>query len=725
MERLFFDPALADKPYGSAQESWHDLLCYADLMLIELCQRSTPQARFGRLPQLPVDPEELADSLAERRLSAGVQVDEEFRAALLRAQLQLQSRTEATEDADCIPFERVCSAFALTPLRRTMLLLSLCPFFDRKYAGLYALLCSDRRTTAPSFGTAVAACGLAQEVPPQEIAGFYAGDEEFRMLFALPDSGLEPDTPLLPHPGLVQEAGGGRGLDAALAPFCALYDWEEPLEKLIFRAALGRELTAMIRRIDAEGVYAAPRALLLQGPEGSGRLFLLRHVMQSLHLDLLTIDFQRFPDADESRLAALLLALERQVMLRPTLLCLQCGGCGPHDPRARLEVSLIEGIAAFAPLFFLTAEPEGCETVHQARLSVLDLPLPAPGYSEAAGLLAQYAAGLPVDEDIDFAGIASRYTLLPGQVCRALEFARMLAYREDSPRIGEQEILGGLAACRTNSMSALGEVLPVQYTMADLIVSDDNRAIMKLAISHIKCRTTVRETWGMDKKNAYGHGVCILFYGPPGTGKTMAAQVLAHEVGMDLFRVDSSQLTSKYIGETSKNMRQLFDSARGSNVILFFDEADSIFGRRTSASDANDRYANSDTAFLLQKIEEYDGMVILATNLLQNIDEAFRRRITYMVNLPLPDRTLRERMWREMVPDQMPTEALDFAFLSKFELAGSGIKSVLISAAYMAAAEGGTVNMQRVLRALQIFMAKQGKNLLQVDLMPYGSQLEN
>ncbi|MEG1972552.1 MAG: ATP-binding protein [Oscillospiraceae bacterium] len=260
--------------------------------------------------------------------------------------------------------------------------------------------------------------------------------------------------------------------------------------------------------------------------------------------------------------------------------------------------------------------------------------------------------------------------------------------------------------------------------MEDLITTPANRELMSLAISHIKYRIVVRDRWGMDKKNAYGRGVCILFFGPSGTGKTMAAQAMAHEIGMDLFRVDSSQLTSKYVGETSKNMRQIFDDARSSNTILFFDEADAIFGKRTDASDATGRYANGDTAFLLQKIEEYDGMVILSTNLLYNIDEAFRRRITYMVNFSMPDRELREQMWRSMIPEEMPTRELDFPFLSKYELTGSSIKSILISAAYMAASSEDVLDMRAVLRSVQIFMTKQGKHLAPNDLIPYDALLK-
>lgn len=204
----------------------------------------------------------------------------------------------------------------------------------------------------------------------------------------------------------------------------------------------------------------------------------------------------------------------------------------------------------------------------------------------------------------------------------------------------------------------------------------------------------------------------MLFYGAPGTGKTMAAQVLAAELGLPLYRVDLSQLISKYIGETQKNIGQIFDEAERSECILLFDEADAIFTRRSDVSDAQDRYSNAETAYLLQRIEQYGGVCILATNLLQNFDDAFRRRISYMVHFPLPDEGLRQELWESIFPEETPLgEDLDPALLARaFELSGASIKNAALHGALLAAAEGTEVQMRHLMGSIRNEYEKQGKN---------------
>ena len=168
----------------------------------------------------------------------------------------------------------------------------------------------------------------------------------------------------------------------------------------------------------------------------------------------------------------------------------------------------------------------------------------------------------------------------------------------------------------------------------------------------IAAKEEVMKEWGFSNKFSYGNGISILFYGSPGTGKTMAAQVMANHLGMPLYRVDLSQLISKYIGETQKNIGRIFDEASKNECILLFDEADAIFAKRSDVADAQDRYSNAETAYLLQRIEQYAGVSILATNLLQNFDDAFRRRISYMVHFPMPDRMIREQLWNTIFPKE-------------------------------------------------------------------------
>jgi len=201
--------------------------------------------------------------------------------------------------------------------------------------------------------------------------------------------------------------------------------------------------------------------------------------------------------------------------------------------------------------------------------------------------------------------------------------------------------------------------------------------------------------------NWRGKGLIVLFTGQSGTGKTMAAEIIAHELQLDLYKIDLSQVVSKYIGETEKNMARIFHEAETSNAVLFFDEADAVIGKRTEVSDSHDRYANIETSYLLQRIEEYEGAVIMATNLRTNIDDAFTRRIRLMVDFPSPDVKSRMKIWRAHFPAEAPTsDEIDYEFLAeRFQIEGGNIKNIVVNAAFLAAQNGGTISMDHLMHS--------------------------
>jgi SpoVK/Ycf46/Vps4 family AAA+-type ATPase len=221
----------------------------------------------------------------------------------------------------------------------------------------------------------------------------------------------------------------------------------------------------------------------------------------------------------------------------------------------------------------------------------------------------------------------------------------------------------------------------------------------------------VYDEWGFDQKLHMGKGLNMLFSGPPGTGKTMAAEVIARELELDLYKIDLSQVVSKYIGETEKNLDRIFTAAESTNAILFFDEADSLFGKRSQVHDAHDRYANIEIGYLLQKMEEYDGIAILATNLRNNMDEAFIRRLKFSVEFPFPDESYRFRIWRGHFPGGAPaSDDIDFAFLARqFKLAGGNIKNIVLNASFMAAADDKCIHMKHLILAARREYQKMGK----------------
>jgi len=278
-----------------------------------------------------------------------------------------------------------------------------------------------------------------------------------------------------------------------------------------------------------------------------------------------------------------------------------------------------------------------------------------------------------------------------------------------------------LAAARAHSnprLSTLARKIVPRYGWDDIVLPEDQLEMLREIVATVKGRPQVLDAWGLGSKLVSSRGVTALFSGPPGTGKTMAAEIIAAELGLDLYKIDLSTVVSKYIGETEKNLERIFAEAECSNAILFFDEADALFGKRSEVRDSHDRYANVEISYLLQRMETYDGVTILATNLRANLDEAFTRRLQFAVDLPFPEAADRLRIWQTLFPPDVPRDpGLDFCVLAtRFRLAGGNIRNILVSSAYLAAADGRSVTMEHLLRGTRRELQKMGRLLREGDL---------
>jgi SpoVK/Ycf46/Vps4 family AAA+-type ATPase len=240
--------------------------------------------------------------------------------------------------------------------------------------------------------------------------------------------------------------------------------------------------------------------------------------------------------------------------------------------------------------------------------------------------------------------------------------------------------------------------------------------ILREISSHVEQRAKVYERWGFGGKSGRGLGISALFAGGSGTGKTTAAEVLARELRLDLYRIDLSAVISKYIGETEKNLRRVFDAAEFGGVILLFDEADSLFGKRTEVKDSHDRHANQEVSYLLQRMEAYRGLSVLTTNLKTSIDQAFLRRIRFVVQFPFPDTATRAEIWRRVFPKNTPTEGLDAQKLAQLNVAGGNIRNIALNAAFLAAHAGEAVMMKHVLQATKSEYIKSERPLTDAEV---------
>ena len=331
---------------------------------------------------------------------------------------------------------------------------------------------------------------------------------------------------------------------------------------------------------------------------------------------------------------------------------------------------------------------------------------------------------------MDLPAISDRFQFSPGQIRDALATATSLSrWRDPLNTVIENQDLS--QACRLQSnrhLARLTQNINPHYMWDDLVLAPGPKAILEEIRARVTHRALIYEHWGFDNKLTMGKGLHLLFSGPPGTGKTMAADVLANEFEMSLYKIDLSSVVSKYIGETEKNLSEIFHEGETSNAILFFDEADALFGKRSEVKDAHDRHANIEVGYLLQRMEEYAGIVILSTNFRRNMDDAFTRRLHFCVDFPLPDKPERLKIWKKIWPEDTPRASdLDLDFLAeRLQISGGYIRNIVLSAAFMAAEEARLqqsdpeVTMAHLLHATRREYQKMGQILKQSTLTRQG-----
>ncbi len=501
----------------------------------------------------------------------------------------------------------------------------------------------------------------------------------------------------------------------------------------------------------AGGALAGTGVCILCGAGGIGKRTQLRRFADEYGVFVFCVDASLIGRQEEAAGRRILMRLVRECSLCQALLCLRWhGGTGGEQAEEEgagiWSESLLVRLAERLPGLILLTERE--RMFSDRFPEAVRITIPMPNLCEAAGLWRAAAAAFPHDEALRPEEFAGRMNMTPGRIRSVWQEAARLAEadRAARERPGEEpfpadpdlrrprELVriarGHLEeACRSlapGSLAGKAVHVPVRFTFDDLVLPPDRKRQLEDACLRVKNRYRVYEDWGFSD-SAYGTGLSIAFSGPPGTGKTMAAQVMAGELGMELYKVNLAAAVSKYVGETEKNLQEIFDEAARMQAILFFDEADVLFARRTEVRDSRDRYGNMEAAFLLQKMEEYAGVTVLATNYLQNMDEAFKRRLTHIIDFPFPDRDSRRRIWERATPGKLPLLGeVDLDFLAeRFELSGSQIRSSLLNAAFAAAGRGDAgVGMEHILRAVRNEFQKSGRQLTQKDLGEYGALLK-
>ncbi len=505
---------------------------------------------------------------------------------------------------------------------------------------------------------------------------------------------------------------GDDAPDPRLHPHARRVEPRARLEELLLPVPLKQGLSRFI--LDHRAGSTPGACVYLQGAYGTGRRTLVEALCQPLGLPLLVIDCAGLLVAGEESFAAAIRVASREARLHGAALhWIHVDGVLGGD-RAIARAALLEVLARDGGLTFLSGsapwDPEGA----LGGCRFVRVELPRPSVVEQAQLWAQALGDLGAP-DVDLKVLTSTFQLTGGQIRDAAEGARSLArFRgAEDGKVGMADIMSACRLRHGRKLAALSRRIQPQYGWDDLVLPADRKAALREFCLQLKHRSRVMGDWGFGRKAGQGRPLAALFSGPPGTGKTMAAAVIAAELGLDLYHIDLSRVVSKYIGETEKHLSEVFADAEAANAALFFDEADSLFGKRSDVKDAHDRYANLETSYLLQRIDSYEGVVILASNFVRNIDEAFVRRLGFMIEFPSPGPAERLRIWQGLWPKEAPLGPdVNLEFLAeKLDLSGGYLRNIALAAAFLAAEEGSAVSMKHLLHAARREYQKMGKVL--------------
>jgi SpoVK/Ycf46/Vps4 family AAA+-type ATPase len=635
-----------------------------------------------------------------------------------------------------LPLSRLALLFDLKPYECQILLISVAPELDLRYEILYAYVQNDVTKKHPSVDMALR---LLFENFDERVTHHSIFDSDAPLiqhkLVRLFDDPQDREPTLLSRylkadQRIVDFLLDKTLIDQRLLPFTRRIDAVSQLSDL----ALPEELRSRLIQL-SEFLKNESAIVFLHGPYGVGKQVAAEAICTALHRPLLIADLSQMPQVDRD-IATTIALLRREALLQ---------GAGLY--LAHFETLLTDDVTTskqrqalihelIQPPFpvFLGSEVSWYPVGAWYSTRLIDIELPVPDFplrlqlwQQAVGNLKQQGITGISDEDITM--LANQFVLSGRQIQDAVSEAIGRA----ALRPAEQAVISGedfYSAARAQSnhgLRQLAQKVELFYAWDDIILPQ--RAMQQLheVCAAVKYRHIVFSQWDFEHKLALGKGVNILFSGPSGTGKTMAASIVANELERDLYKIDLSNVVSKYIGETEKNLSRIFREAQASNAILFFDEADALFGKRSEVKDAHDRYANIEVAYLLQQMEEYTGIVILATNLSKNLDEAFARRMQHTIEFPFPDAASRERIWHGIFPEKAPVASdVDFGFLARqFELTGGNIRNIALAGALMAAEEGDKEKDKEMAIRMEHLIIATARELQKLGKMPSQANFRN
>lgn len=658
----------------------------------------------------------------------------------LESQIQAR-RTASLWEGVYLSLPHLSQLFHLTPFEEQCLIICLATELDRKYEKLYAYLQDDIARKKPGVDLVLSLlCNTTEEKLRARLVFDPQATLRKYQLLQIIDNSSDGQTPLLSrfpklNDRIVNFLLGFGQIDACLGSAVEIVTPQLEWDQVMVAEEIKSRMQRFISSYFSKKKPAQQNVIFyFYGPYGSGKRSLTEAVCHDFGISLIMSDMRKMLHG-QLPFEEIVGVLYREAVLQSTALCLQNFDClladdEKHHFHLRSFLEMIQKFSGLT-LFLLGNRPwklQGLLNAHTWCEPVeplfIDIELPIPGdkarkYIWESHLSRRYQLA----SDVDLGALASKFRFTPGQIRDAL--TALENHTHWRLHGNEQITMADLyAACRAQSdskLNTLASKIEPKYTWDDIVLPDDALTQLWEICQRVSYRHHVMGEWGFGQKLSLGKGISALFAGSSGTGKTMAAEIIAHELGLDLYKIDLSQVVSKYIGETEKNLNSIFATAENANAVLFFDEADALFGRRSEVHDSHDRYANIEISYLLQKMEQYEGIAILATNLCQNLDEAFVRRLAFVVHFPFPDEANRKRIWTKIWPSEVPlAESVDLNLLAhRFKLSGGNIKNIALAASFLAAADGKVVKMEHLFHATQREYQKLGKTLSETEL--YGS----
>jgi AAA+ superfamily predicted ATPase len=678
-------------------------------LLSERALRAFQKAQIRPQPNHPSLAEVESMLSARRTARLGKPTDPEDEDQLTRAINDVESKLPALRKAS--PIGRIADALQLRPLEVETLVAVVAPHLDSPLSDLFTILRgpSNRRGVDLALVTTLFRLKRADRVTLLDTVDPERPLLYWRLIQVLPAEALESFSSmshraLRPTFDLVSSLVGRGQLAPELSRCATIHTHSATLEDLKFDSTTRKDAQTMCdaAKNDPKRGEDSPW-LVLWGPGGVGKKTLAGRVAANMGRPLITFD----PNAvDKAVFEDIFARVQREALMRQSMLYigpipseLQANGGRELFRRlSRFKAPVALGLDSMSPPRFVSDHP------------VWELKLPLPSEPTRAKLWEEALPTAIRAGDLKIDNIARAFKLTPGEILACSNEAKVISEGERA-KVTHADLRACVARRLRNDLGELAQPVSVTTKWSDLVLPQEDMDRVQEFIARRKYADKVYNDWGYGLRIGYGKGLIALFSGPPGTGKTMLAGLIASALDLDLYQVDLAQVVSKWVGETEKQLAKVFDQAERAHAVLLFDEADSLFAKRTEVKSSNDRYGNMATNYLLQRLEQYTGVAVLTTNKDASLDEALQRRLTLHLYLEIPDIEERERLWKSFMPERAPVARdVDLRTLAlEFELSGGYIKNAAVRAAFLAASHDAPISMELLRLASALEMEDMGR----------------